>query len=77
MLIHSINGWTGSGFGSYLLEKLNEKFPKILIQTYSVFPNMTGDSGVVVTPYNAILTLKRLILNSDSIIVLVMGHYII
>ena len=70
MLIHSINGGTGSGFGSYLLEKLNENFPKKLIQTYSVFPNMSGDSGVVVTPYNSILTLKRLILNSDSVIVL-------
>ena len=71
MLIHSINGGTGSGFGSKLLEKLNDTFPKKLIQTYSVFPNMTGDSGgVVVTPYNSILTLKRLILNSDSVIVL-------
>ena len=70
MLIHSINGGTGSGFGSYLLEKLNENFPKKLIQAYSVFPNMSGDSGVVVTPYNSILTLKRLILNTDSVIVL-------
>ena len=70
MIIHSINGGTGSGFGSYLMEKLNENFPKKLIQAYSVFPNMSGDSGVVVTPYNSILTLKRLILNSDSVIVL-------
>ena len=70
MLIHSINGGTGSGFGSYLLEKLNENFPKKLIQAYSVFPNMSGDSGVVVTPYNSILTMKRLILNCDSVIVL-------
>ena len=44
MLIHSINGGTGSGFGSYLLEKLNENFPKKLIQAYSVFPNMSGES---------------------------------
>jgi tubulin gamma len=70
MLIHSINGGTGSGFGSYLMEKLNEKYPKKLIQTYSVFPNMAGDPGVVVTPYNSILTLKRLILNCDSVIVI-------
>ena len=25
--------------GSYLLEKLNDIYPKKLIQTYSVFPN--------------------------------------
>jgi tubulin gamma len=70
MLIHSINGGTGSGFGSYLLEKLNENFPKKLIQTYSVFPDLTSNSDIVVTPYNSLLTLKRLILNSDSVIVL-------
>jgi tubulin gamma len=69
ILIHSINGGTGSGFGSFALEKLNERFPKKLIQTYSVFPNLP-DSDIVVTPYNSILTLKRLILNSDCVIVL-------
>jgi tubulin gamma len=69
ILIHSINGGTGSGFGSYIIEKLNERFPKKLIQTYSVFPNMT-ESEIVVTPYNSLLTLKRLILNADCTIVL-------
>jgi hypothetical protein len=29
--------------GSYLLEKLNDIYPKKLIQTYSVFPNQVGD----------------------------------
>lgn len=40
MLMHSIAGGTGSGMGSFLLENLNDAFPKKLIQTYSVFPNM-------------------------------------
>lgn len=39
VLCHSIAGGTGSGLGSFLLESLNERFPKKLIQTYSVFPN--------------------------------------
>jgi len=39
VLCHSIAGGTGSGMGSYLLEQLNDHFPKKLIQTYSVFPN--------------------------------------
>ena len=34
MLCHSIAGGTGSGLGSYLLEALNDRFPKKLIQTY-------------------------------------------
>lgn len=69
MVLHSINGGTGSGFGSFIIEKLNERFPKKLIQSYSVFPNQESDD-IVVTPYNSILTLKRLILNTDCVVVL-------
>lgn len=39
MLCHSIAGGTGSGMGSYMLEILTDRYPKKLIQTYSVFPN--------------------------------------
>jgi tubulin gamma len=70
VLCHSIAGGTGSGMGSYLLERLNDRFPKKLIQTYSVFPNQTQTSDVVVQPYNSILTLKRLTLNADCVVVL-------
>ena len=37
MMLHSIAGGTGSGLGSFMLEKLNDRFPKKIIQTYSVF----------------------------------------
>ena len=33
-MCHSIAGGTGSGMGSYMLEALNDRFPKKLIQTY-------------------------------------------
>jgi hypothetical protein len=33
-LCHSIAGGTGSGMGSYLLEALNDRYPKKLVQTY-------------------------------------------
>ena len=33
-MTHSIAGGTGSGMGSYLLEAINDRFPKKLIQTY-------------------------------------------
>ena len=78
MLTHSIAGGTGSGMGSYVLEKLADRFPKKLVQTYSVFPNQEdkGDnamgyvSDVVVQPYNSILTLKRLTQSADCVVVL-------
>ncbi|CAJ1967089.1 unnamed protein product [Cylindrotheca closterium] len=69
-LCHSIAGGTGSGMGSYLLERLNDHFPKKLIQTYSVFPSWTDQSDVVVQPYNSLLTTKRLTLNADATVVL-------
>lgn len=69
MLMHSIAGGTGSGLGSFLLERLNDKFPKKLIQTYSVFPN-AQEGDVVVQPYNSLLTLKRLVNHADSVVVL-------
>jgi tubulin gamma len=69
-LCHSVAGGTGSGLGSYLLERLNDHFPKKLIQTYSVFPNQHESSDTVVQPYNTLLTLKRLALNADAVCVL-------
>ncbi len=68
MLLHSIAGGTGSGLGSFLLERLNDRFPKKLIQTYSVFPEV--HDTVVVQPYNSLLSLRRLVQNADSVVVL-------
>ena len=58
LFLHSIAGGTGSGMGSFMLEALNDHYPKKLIQTYSVFPNFSDQSDVVVQPYNSVLTLK-------------------
>ncbi len=69
VLCHSIAGGTGSGMGSYLLEQLNDHFPKKLVQTYSVFPDQR-QPDVVVQPYNSILTMKRLTVNADAVVVL-------
>ncbi|KAI5793253.1 Tubulin/FtsZ, GTPase domain-containing protein [Geopyxis carbonaria] len=70
MLLHSIAGGTGSGLGSFMLERLNDRFPKKLIQTYSVFPDTQSVGDVVVQPYNSMLALKRLAQNADSVVVL-------
>ncbi|KAA8907540.1 Tubulin/FtsZ, GTPase domain-containing protein [Sphaerosporella brunnea] len=70
MLLHSIAGGTGSGLGSFLLERLNDRFPKKLIQTYSVFPDTQSVGDVVVQPYNSMLAMKRLAQNADSVVVL-------
>lgn len=70
MMLHSIAGGTGSGLGSFLLERLNDRFPKKIIQTYSVFPDTTSAGDVVVHPYNSLLSMRRLTQNADSVVVL-------
>ncbi|OAA68765.1 gamma-tubulin [Niveomyces insectorum RCEF 264] len=70
MLLHSIAGGTGSGLGSFLLERLNDRFPKKVIQTYSVFPDTSSAGDVVVHPYNSVLAMRRLVQNADSVVVL-------
>jgi tubulin gamma len=56
--------------GSYFLEKIADRFPKKLVQTYSVFPNQDEISDVVVQPYNSLLTLRRLTQSADCVVVL-------
>ena len=68
MLLHSIAGGTGSGLGSYILERMNDRFPKKLIQTYSVFPDTQGGGDVVVNPYNSLLAMRRLTQNADAVV---------
>ena len=52
-----------------MLERLNDRYPKKIIQTYSVFPDTTS-SDVVVQPYNSMLSMRRLTQNADSVVVL-------
>lgn len=70
MLCHSISGGTGSGLGSFFLEHLCDRYPRKLIQTYSVFPSLNDrGSDVVVSPYNNVLTLTKLVLHADCVVV--------
>lgn len=70
MMLHSTAGGTGSGMGSFMLENMHDRFPKKLLQTYSVFPNSEEGSDVVVQPYNVALTMQRLTEHADSVVVL-------
>ena len=49
---------------------MNDRFPKKIIQTYSVFPDTTNSGDVVVHPYNSLLSMRRLTQNADSVVVL-------
>lgn len=71
-LIHSVAGGTGSGLGSFILEKIADRFPKKLTQTYSVFPNNEPDGATdtVMQAYNSLLASRHLTEHADSVYVL-------
>ena len=64
-MLHSLGGGTGSGFGSKILESLEDTFPKITRFACSVFPN--DDDDVITSPYNALLSASKLIEHADCV----------
>lgn len=69
MITHSIGGGSGSGLGSLIIERLRQVYPKTRIFTFSVTPSpLISDSAV--EPYNAILTLQRIMDHADGAVLL-------
>lgn len=57
--------------GSFVLEQLQDLYPKQIVVTYSVFPDQNKQSeDIVVGPYNSLLTMKRLVQCVDAVVVL-------
>ncbi|XP_077301484.1 uncharacterized protein LOC143922099, partial [Arctopsyche grandis] len=68
ILMHSVAGGTGSGFGSLMLENLRDNYPKKIITSFSILPTNEESSDVVVQPYNTVLSLNYLNRFTDSIV---------
>jgi tubulin beta len=68
-LCHSLGGGTGSGTGTLLIEKALEEYPEKIIETFSVFPS-SKVSDTIVEPYNAILSVDKLIENSHEVMII-------
>ncbi|KAL4438551.1 hypothetical protein ABPG74_015449 [Tetrahymena malaccensis] len=63
-LIRSLGGGTGSGFGSLMLQNLNDFYPKSIISNFCIFP-YPGVNDIIVEPYNTVLSLPTLHSLSD------------
>ena len=70
-MCHSIAGGTGSGMGSFMLESLADRFPKKLIETYSVFPNQ-DEIRYIIVKLICNNTLYKIIRFINGIVLLVM-----
>lgn len=64
-MVHSIGGGSGSGMGTLLLKNLKEEYQDRIINTFTVIPSPKV-SETVVEPYNAILSLNEMIINTDE-----------
>lgn len=56
MIYNSINGGTGSGFGTLLSERLSVDYGKKTKFFFSIFPSK-DISNLIVEPYNSILSI--------------------
>ncbi|XP_012567193.2 tubulin beta chain isoform X2 [Hydra vulgaris] len=64
-LTHSLGGGTGSGMGTLLISKICEEYNDRITNTFSVIPSPKV-SDTVVEPYNAILSIHKLVENTDE-----------
>ncbi len=69
IMTHAIGGGTGGGLGALIMERLKEEYPKKILWTFSIFPSPLL-SDAVVEPYNAILSLDKLIQYADETVVI-------
>eukprot|EP01084_Bolivina_argentea_P191358 328706_1 len=59
-LNHSIGGGIGGGLGTLILRELNFNYPNKIVSMFTVYPS-TKVSNVVIEPYNAILSLDKML----------------
>jgi tubulin epsilon len=64
ILTHSMGGGTGSGLGTYILEKIAEEYPETFKFNAVVFP----ENDVVTGPYNSVLAMSKLSEFSDCVL---------
>ncbi|MFX0096518.1 MAG: hypothetical protein ACFE7E_02025 [Candidatus Hodarchaeota archaeon] len=63
IIIHTLGGGTGSGFGSLIAETLKKEFPEKGVMTFSVLPARMND--ITIAPYNTVLSLTHLMEHAD------------
>lgn len=66
-MFHSINGGTGSGAGSLMLQNLCDEFPSSVINTFTVIPSDASET--VTAPYNAVLAASAMLETTDQSII--------
>lgn len=64
-IVHSLGGGTGSGLGARVADRIRAQYPGRTLNTFSVVPSSLM-SSVMIEPYNAALSLARLISVADN-----------
>jgi tubulin delta len=67
LLLQSLAGGTGAGFGSRVAEEISTHFPSSLQLSYAIWPYDSGE--VLVQAYNTLLSINKLLDTCDSVII--------
>jgi hypothetical protein len=67
LLLQSLAGGTGAGFGSKVAEELSECFPSSLRLSYAIWPYQSGE--VTLQAYNTLLSVEKLLDACDAVII--------
>jgi tubulin epsilon len=65
VFLQSLSGGTGSGLGSFILDRTADDFSKVNRMMIPVFPSVTDD--VVTAPYNSVLALNTISENGNIV----------
>ena len=66
MLVHSLCGGTGSGYGSRITQELKSFYPEMFLVNVAVLPFKTGENPI--QSYNVVLAVDKLQQYSDMIV---------
>ena len=66
MLVHSLCGGTGSGYGSRITQELKSLYPEMFLVNVAVLPFRTGENPI--QSYNVVLAVDKLQQYSDMIV---------
>jgi len=66
LLVHSLCGGTGSGYGSCITQEIKCRYPEMFVANVAVLPFRTGENPI--QSYNVVLAVERLQQASDMMI---------
>ncbi|MEL7039717.1 MAG: hypothetical protein AAFO04_29545 [Cyanobacteria bacterium J06592_8] len=70
IVMMSVGGGTGSGFGAAILERLTQEYRGLSKMVFAVYPDANSGATPIVAPYNALFALSEVMTYADACVLL-------